>query len=164
VWVLAVDAIPLRVEDWISQFRKGWARAGGQPTGLRCSEALRAPHTCHHLWLSSRAPARKGSITTRHDGVSANRVSTTASLRAISHQAYVRVDVLRHWHAPTSWILLRINLRYGGGTSQSAPAGGRPLQGLAGGPRLLAAQPEPPQGDPCRDSPSGWRATAFPCW
>jgi hypothetical protein len=74
-------------------------------------------HTCFFLWLSSRAPARSGSITTWHDGVPANRVRTTASLRAISHQAYVRVDVLRHWHAPTGtsgssesgcqWLLLQ---------------------------------------------------------
>jgi hypothetical protein len=56
------------------------------------------------LWLSSRAPARSGSITTWHDGVPANRVLTTASLRSISHQAYVRDEVLRHWHAPYSGV------------------------------------------------------------
>jgi hypothetical protein len=91
---------------------------------------------CLFLWLSSRAPARSGSITTWHDGVPANRVLTTASLRAISHQAYVSVEVLRHcqWHAPTAWLLLRINLRYQTTPSTHCPfdQGGQVVRRLKG--------------------------------
>jgi hypothetical protein len=89
-----------------------------------------------HVW----GPLLRGTME------SPNRVLATASLRALVHEVYARAEVLRLLNAPTSWLLLRINLRYCASTdtllakwqSCGSPEGSREdrnrpkLEGVAG--------------------------------